>query len=776
MGKYGLIINRLFMQNGYVIKYVIIFLFLITAFFLLFLPVRQKIVYGILGVLGIGLKKIDIQKRVIRKKNDTIPWLSKVVYESYDKRIETPLFSTNDIPVKKFKLTNKTDTVEQFDEVDTLSDLPIPDEKEIISTDENYINLHSIDNDEYYQKVKENWPLEWKENHDNQPKPIETFDNIDEYTDFSDHHLVEDDDSAAFAYPIESDFVKYGKTDIHDMGEYQIETEDYDVMSKNTEDIETIQAETEIEEFDDNNEIDNSINFDDIKKFVDTNANVYLQEKALRSNEELRDYHDELDEDDIFNEYEQEETVSVFPGMEILDDVIEHIDSDEYRRIENEDALILEQTLAEFGIKADVCDIIHGPVVTLFKIIPAPGIRLSKIESLSDNLALRLAAQSIRIIAPIPGEKVVGIEVPNKKRELVSFKEVVNSKNFTSNKFQIPVGIGKDIYGNIIVIDLHRMPHVLIAGATGAGKSVCVNVFLSSILFSRSPDEVRLILIDPKIVELQPYDGIPHLLTPVITDSKDAINALKYLVYEMEQRYALLGKTGVRDISEYRELVKSGKLSFTNIPYIVAFVDEFADLMTTSGKEAELLFARLTAKARAVGIHLILATQRPSADVITGLIKSNVPARFAFQVISYQDSRIILDQKGAEKLLGQGDMLYLSPIQPFPIRLQGAYLGKDEVDLIAEHWKSIAEPEYIDLAEILGIEEESDLFTSGERSQDPLFNEAIEIVKTSKKASASYLQRRLNIGYNRAARMVEEMEEMGIVGPMQGSKPREIIG
>ena len=532
-----------------------------------------------------------------------------------------------------------------------------------------------------------------------------------------------------------------------------------------------------------------SINSSDIKKFFNQNMESYSHFKEEKPKVQPQVTQVQQPVTQTFETsrpsglYQQamhvRNNMNNLPSGNLLRENTQRINPEEYRRVQAESAAILESTLAEFGIKAKVCDIIHGPVVTLFKIIPAPGIKLSKIEGLSDNLALRLAAQSIRIIAPIPGEKVVGIEVPNSKRELISFKEVINSESFANNSYQVPVGLGKDIYGKVVSIDVHKMPHILIAGATGAGKSVCVNGFLCSILFSRAPEDVKMILIDPKVVELQPYDGIPHLLTPVITDPKDAVNALKYLVYEMEERYKILGKIGVRSIVEYRKMVKEGKLSMSLMPFIICVVDEFADLMTTVGKEAEMLFARLTAKARAVGIHLVLATQRPSADVITGVIKSNVPARIAFQVISYQDSRIILDQKGAEKLLGQGDMLYLSPTQPHPVRLQGAFLDKEEVDLVVEHWKSLAEPEYIDIGEILGIEdEESFTGSSGGDgvSNDPLYEEAVEVVLQTKKASASYLQRRLSIGYNRAARLIEEMEAQGIVGPMQGSKPREVFG
>ncbi len=469
------------------------------------------------------------------------------------------------------------------------------------------------------------------------------------------------------------------------------------------------------------------------------------------------------------------------PDTDLLQSVVNE-DRKVFEAEEKQAAEILEATLLEFKIKATVSDIIHGPTVTLFKVVPAAGVKLTLIEGLSNNLAMRLSAKSIRIIAPIPGESVVGIEIPNRKRETVSFKEIVDSSDFANNKMNIPIGIGKDIYGNIIMLDMYKMPHILIAGATGAGKSVCVNSFICSILCSRSPEEVRMVLIDPKVVELKPYNDIPHLLTPVITDPKKAINALKYLVFEMERRYSLLGDMGVRDIVEYRNALKTKRANMENLPFIVAFVDEFADLMSTSGKETEMLFARLTAKARAVGILLVLATQRPSTDVITGLIKANVPARISFQVISLQDSRIVLDQKGAEKLLGQGDMLYLSPTQPFPTRVQGAFLSKEEVDALADHWKSIAEPNYINIEEMIADfeneEEGGETFQihEGGGSHDALFEQALEIARQTGTVSASYLQRRLSIGYNRAANIVESMEDMGMVGPANGSKPREFLG
>lgn len=509
------------------------------------------------------------------------------------------------------------------------------------------------------------------------------------------------------------------------------------------------------------------------KKLKEKHKNIRSQEIENDPYiEELQVMDESINKDNIYNNNDDK---GFLPESSILKSS-QKLNTSLFKAEENESAMILEETLQEFGIEAQVIEIIHGPVVTMFKLIPAPGIKLSKIEGLSNNLALRLAAKSIRIIAPIPGESAVGIEIPNRIKMEVKFKEIVNSEIFAESQNNIPIGLGKDIYGNIIIIDLFKMPHILIAGATGSGKSVCVNSILSSILFSKSPEDVRLVLIDPKIIELKPFNNIPHLLTPVITDPKQAMRVLKYLIFEMERRYTLLDQMGARDIVEYRKKRERKKYpQLEQLPFIVTIVDEFADLMSTSGKEAEYIFAKLAAKSRAVGIHLVLATQRPSADVITGLIKANIPARIAFQVISLQDSRIILDLKGAEKLLGMGDMLYLSPTHPYPIRLQGALLTLEEVELIAEHWKSMGEPDYVDIEEILKIDEDENDYVDG-NNVDPLFEEALEIIYNSQKASASYLQRRLGIGYNRAARIVEEMERMGIVGPQNGSKPREIIG
>ena len=438
----------------------------------------------------------------------------------------------------------------------------------------------------------------------------------------------------------------------------------------------------------------------------------------------------------------------------------------------------LKATLAEFKIEAEVTGIQKGPVVTMFELLPAPGVKLNRIVALQDNIALRLAASSVRIVAPIPGKHAVGIEVPNKTRAIISIRECLEQDRPEWKKMGVPVVLGKDIQGNTQIIDLVKTPHLLIAGATGAGKSVCVNSMILSILYKRSPNEVKMILIDPKIVELKLYNDIPHLLTPVITEPKKAMQALQYCLCEMERRYALLDGMAVREISAYNRKIEEKHIATERLPYLIVVIDEFADLMATTGKQLEGVLARLAAMSRAVGIHLVLATQRPSIDVITGLIKANIPSRIAFMVASKIDSRIILDQLGAEKLLGKGDMLYTSATDPFPARIQGTFVSDQEVENVVTKVKEWGEPEYID-EEIFvddDDDEESDaLSLFNPDAEDPLYEKAVDIVVQAGKASASYIQRRLKIGYNRAARLVEEMEEKGLVGPANGSKPREII-
>lgn len=420
----------------------------------------------------------------------------------------------------------------------------------------------------------------------------------------------------------------------------------------------------------------------------------------------------------------------------------------------------LERTLGEFGIEAKVTAIIRGPVITRYELQPAPGVKLSRIVNLSDNIALSLSANGVRIEAPIPGRSTVGIEIPNEDREIVTFGDIVDK---AGEGGELPLILGKDISGKVIVSDLSEMPHLLIAGATGSGKSVCVNALIMSLLFHKRADEVRFVMIDPKMVELKIYNGIPHLLTEVVTDPREASKVLRWIIYEMENRYRLLDEQFVRDIKGYN------KKSKEKMPYIIVIIDEFANLMAISQKEIEDAVVRLAAMSRAVGIHLIMATQRPSVDVITGLIKANFPYRISFQVASKTDSRTILDYIGAEKLLGRGDMLF-SPAGSMNIkRIQGALIIEDEVLRIVSDLRKNSSTDYVE--DILSFEKVKGYSIEDD---DPIFDESVEIVLKTKRASASFLQRRLKIGYNRAARLIELMEEKGIIGPPNGSKPREI--
>jgi S-DNA-T family DNA segregation ATPase FtsK/SpoIIIE len=442
--------------------------------------------------------------------------------------------------------------------------------------------------------------------------------------------------------------------------------------------------------------------------------------------------------------------------------------------LERGDKLI--STLQEFNVRVELVSIVRGPTVTMFEILPAPGVRVNTIVSLADNIALSLAALQVRIVAPIPGRSAVGIEIPNRKRDVIGFKEMIAAMD--KKLGNIPMVLGKNLMGEPIVIDVEKSPHLLIAGSTGSGKSVCVNSMICSILFRKSPKEVRLILVDPKIVELNIYNGIPHLLTPVITDPKKTLKAFDFCLYEMDRRYRLLQGINARNITGYNEKIVESHLAREKLPFIVVVIDEFADLMHTVGKELENKVSRLAAMSRAVGIHLILATQRPSVDVITGVIKSNIPTRIAFAVTSTTDSRIIIDEGGAEKLLGKGDMLYVASTDPIPMRIQGTYLSDNEVEQVVRFASKQGVQDFIDESFFEDISEESKDSSSDEmegNDDDELMEEALQIVVERRSASASYLQRRLKIGYNRAARLVEQMEEMGYVGPPNGSKPRELI-
>jgi len=425
-------------------------------------------------------------------------------------------------------------------------------------------------------------------------------------------------------------------------------------------------------------------------------------------------------------------------------------------------ARILEETLADFGISAKVTHIERGPVITRYELEPAAGVKLQRIVSLSDDIALNLKAISIRVVAPIPGKGRVGVEVPNSQSSFVYLKEVLASEEFQNLDSFIPLAIGKDITGKPVVADLREMPHLLIAGATGSGKTVCVNALILSILFRSSPQDVKFIMVDPKMVELAIFNGLAHLICPVVTDVKKVKLALQWLVNEMEQRYKLFANVGARNIEIYNQ--KQEK-----IPYIVVIIDELADLMAVAGDQIELAITRLAQLSRAVGIHLILATQRPSVDVITGVIKANFPARISFKVASKVDSRTVLDMNGADKLLGKGDLLFLKPGDSRPIRAQGSLVADKEIERVVEFIRAQSEPIYEE--EIL----EEKVVTSLDTEKDTLYEEAVRLIMESGQASASFLQRRLRLGYTRAARIIDMMEQEGLLGAYEGSKPRKII-
>lgn len=459
----------------------------------------------------------------------------------------------------------------------------------------------------------------------------------------------------------------------------------------------------------------------------------------------------------------------------------------------------VELKLRDFGVEAEVEAVHPGPVVTLFEIRLAPGTKVSKITNLSKDLARALSTISVRVVEVIPGKSVIGLEIPNEQREMVYLSEVLKSTAYDGAKSPLTLALGKDIAGNPTVADLAKMPHALIAGTTGSGKSVAINAMILSLLYKASPEEVRLIMVDPKMLELSVYEGIPHLLAPVVTDMKEAANALRWCVGEMERRYRLMAALGVRNTAGYNKKVKDAQKKgepiadplfqpdplaesnepdmLTTLPYIVVVIDELADMMMVVGKKVEELIARLAQKARAAGVHLLLATQRPSVDVITGLIKANIPTRIAFQVSSRIDSRTILDQMGAEHLLGHGDMLFLPPGGNIPKRLHGAFVDDNEVHRVVEHLKQSGEPNYIDEITQEATESIPGFPADNEavEDSDPLYDEAVRIVTESRRASISGVQRRLKIGYNRAARLIEEMERTGIVSPAESNGNREVL-
>lgn len=447
------------------------------------------------------------------------------------------------------------------------------------------------------------------------------------------------------------------------------------------------------------------------------------------------------------------------------------LDTESWKKEIHRNSILLKNTLAEFGIEAEVVAVNRGPVITLYEMQIAPGIKVNRVVGLADDIAMALAAQRVRIVAPIPGKSAIGVEIPNLYRETVTLGDIIKSDEFKKHEGHLVVALGKDILGKPVMLDLKRLPHLLIAGTTGSGKSVCVNSIITSLIYNYDPNYLRFILVDPKMVELQLYNGLPHLLTPVIVDPQVAPMVLKWTMHEMERRYSLLSAINTRDIERFNDKVSHMKDGTEQLPYIVVIIDEMADLMMSS-KEVEGYITRIAQKSRAVGIHLVVATQRPSVDIITGLIKANFPARIAFQVAQKTDSRTIIDQNGAEKLLGRGDMLYQSPTSSFPIRIQGGFVSEEEIEKIATHLCKLGKPSYIDIEESLIEEEESKEL---DEASDELFQEALKIIEETKKASASYLQRRLSIGYNRAARIIEQMEDMGYIGPQIGSKPREVF-
>ena len=439
----------------------------------------------------------------------------------------------------------------------------------------------------------------------------------------------------------------------------------------------------------------------------------------------------------------------------------------------------LQKTLYSFGVQAKVENVSVGPAITRYELKPAEGVRVSKIANLADDIALNLAAETIRIEAPIPGKQAVGIEVPNTEKEIVHFRDVVESDDFQESKSKLSVALGKDVAGNMEIADIAKMPHALIAGATGSGKSVCINTIITSIIYKAKPSEVKFVMVDPKVVELSVYNGIPHLLIPVVTDPKKAAGALAWAVQEMDNRYNLFAQKGVRDLKGYNAIAEKEEIG--KLPQIVIIIDELADLMMVAAKEVEDSICRLAQKARAAGMHLIIATQRPSVDVITGIIKANIPSRIAFAVSSQVDSRTILDQVGAEKLLGKGDMLFYPSGAPKPVRVQGAFVSDEEVEKIVSFIKSNGEATYSeDILESIENsnktdKELADEAATGDDDTDPFLMDAIDVVVETGQASTSFIQRRFKVGYARAGRIIDQMEERGVISGYQGSKPRQVL-
>ncbi len=518
----------------------------------------------------------------------------------------------------------------------------------------------------------------------------------------------------------------------------------------------------------------NPIKIDDL---AENNKTTESSEKIKLEEEEKEQLSKEIE-----NQINQEKKVVEYkkPPLSLLKAPVNKVNQDLSSELKA-NAEVLVNTLKSFGVETRIIDISRGPTVTRYELQPSAGVKISKITNLADDIALNLAAGGVRIEAPIPNKAAVGIEIPNKKTEMVSIREVIDSDSFKNFDSKLAVALGRDISGKEIVFDIAKMPHMLIAGATGSGKSVCINTLIMSILYKSNPEEVKLLMIDPKVVELGIYNGIPHLLVPVVTDPRKAAGALGWAVTEMLNRYKLFADNQVRDINGYNDLAKENP-EISPLPQVVIIIDELADLMMASPKEVEDYICRLAQMARAAGMHLVIATQRPSVDVITGVIKANIPSRIAFSVSSQVDSRTIIDSGGAEKLLGRGDMLFAPSGSPKPIRVQCCYVSDKEVESVVKFVKNEAKTEYDDNI-INEIEKQSTQepqknntnTNSSSDNEDELIPQAIDLVVEAGQASTSYLQRRLKVGYARAARLIDEMEAKGIVGPFEGSKPRQVL-
>lgn len=549
---------------------------------------------------------------------------------------------------------------------------------------------------------------------------------------------------------------------------------------------------TEVQELQESQDLQEFQELQEIEELQQLEELAQLEQLTEMDDVEVYEKIIELESIDEVHEVEvQKEVVEVVKVAEVQEEVLEQQASEvtDYQvpsvqmlaapsveeHYDNSDdviqkGLLLEQTLLNFGVKVQVVDFCQGPAITRFELQPAPGIKVSRIVGLADDIALSLAAPDVRIEAPVPGKAVVGIEVPNDRVAPVYFREVIEDEAFTQAKSPLCFALGKDIGGEPVVADLARMPHLLIAGSTGSGKSVCMNALITSILFRARPDQVKFLMIDPKMVELSTYNGIPHLISPVIIDPKKATAALKWVVSEMENRYNLFAGSGARNIEGYNQKMLS--LGQKPLPLIVVVIDELADLMMVASRDVEDAICRLAQMARAAGIHLVIATQRPSVDVITGIIKANIPSRIAFAVSSQVDSRTILDMAGAEKLLGRGDMLFYPTGVPKPQRVQGVFVSDGEIERLVTHLKAQGKPEYLD--PISNFEGSKTAGLASEEDDD-LLPEAARIVITSGQASVSFIQRRLRVGYARAARLIDLLEEKGIVGGYEGSKPREVL-